>query len=136
MLEETSALLVAKHGFAPETQAAYKDKILARFANPALPDTVERVGRSPLRKLSRHDRIIGPAAELAERGMDTAALMDALAAALAFTPDGDEEAARLQSILAGEDADAATAEITGLEPSHPLYAAAREKISAAMAALA
>ena len=34
--------------------------ILERFRNPELPDTVERVGRQPLRKLGRHERFIGP----------------------------------------------------------------------------
>lgn len=135
VLAETSALLVAKHGFAEDVQAAYREKILTRFANPYLPDTVERVGRGPIRKLSRHDRVIGPAAELAERGMDSAHLMGAFAAALAFTPEGDDEVAQLQTILAGSDADAATAEITGLTADHPLYPAAREKVAARMASL-
>lgn len=134
-LSETSALLVAKHGFPEEVQAAYREKILSRFANPHLPDTVERVGRGPIRKLSRHDRIIGPAAELAERGMGTEGLMGSFAAALAFTPEGDDEVTELQGILAGSDADAATAEITGLEASHPLYPAARAAVAARMAAL-
>lgn len=135
VLAETSALLVAKHGFPEEVQAAYRAKILTRFANPYLPDTVERVGRGPLRKLSRHDRVIGPAAELAERGLETAGLMGSFGAALAFTPEGDEEVTRLQEILAGQDADAATAEITGLDPSHPLHASARETVAARQAAL-
>ena len=68
MLAETKRLLVDKHEFAPEAQQAYVDKILGRFANPYLPDTVERVGRQPLRKMSRTERLIGPAAELAALG--------------------------------------------------------------------
>ena len=73
VLAETKALLVAKHEFSEAAQQAYVDKILTRFANPHLPDTTERVGRQPLRKLSRHERLIGPAAELAERGSTPAA---------------------------------------------------------------
>ena len=46
-----------------------------------------------------------------------------------FTPEGDEEVDRLQEILSASDPDAATAEITGLEPSHPLYAEVRERIA-------
>ncbi|GAB2537216.1 mannitol-1-phosphate 5-dehydrogenase [Brachybacterium huguangmaarense] len=135
VLDETSALLVAKHGFDPEVQAAYKAKILTRFANPYLPDTPERVGRSPMRKLSRHDRIVGPAAELAERGMAHDALMGAFSAALAFTPEGDEEVTQLQGILAGGDPEAATVEITGLDASHPLFDAARDAVAERMKAL-
>ena len=72
VLAETKQLLVDKHEFSPEAQQAYVDKILHRFANPYLPDTVDRVGRQPLRKLSRTERLIGPAAELAERGRPAA----------------------------------------------------------------
>ncbi|HWU28626.1 MAG TPA: mannitol-1-phosphate 5-dehydrogenase, partial [Microbacterium sp.] len=48
-LEETSALLAVKHGLDPAELAEYRATILRRFANPALPDTVWRVGRQPLR---------------------------------------------------------------------------------------
>ncbi|PKQ33739.1 MAG: mannitol-1-phosphate 5-dehydrogenase, partial [Actinobacteria bacterium HGW-Actinobacteria-11] len=60
-LEETSAVLVAEHGLDPADLAAYRATILDRFRNPALVDTVQRVGRQPLRKISRHERFIGPA---------------------------------------------------------------------------
>jgi len=56
-LEETSALLTAKHELPVEELADYRATILRRFQNPALPDTVGRVGRQPLRKLSRHDGV-------------------------------------------------------------------------------
>ena len=59
-LEETSALLAAKHGLDPAELAEYRSTILRRFRNPLLPDTVWRVGRQPLRKLSRHERFVGP----------------------------------------------------------------------------
>ena len=73
-LEETSAMLSAVHGLDPEELAAYRAKILDRFRNPELVDTVQRVGRQPLRKLSRHERFIGPAAQAAERGLSTSAV--------------------------------------------------------------
>ncbi|GAA1484158.1 mannitol-1-phosphate 5-dehydrogenase [Brachybacterium fresconis] len=129
VLGETSALLVAKHGFTADDMAAYRTKVLGRFANEALPDPVERVGRAPLRKLSRHERIVGPAAELAERGLEHDGLLDSFEAALAFTPSGDDEVDRLQEILRAQDAEAATEEITGLESTHPLFVAARKRVA-------
>lgn len=135
VLTETSALLVAKHGFSEEDMASYRTKVLGRFANTALPDPVERVGRAPLRKLSRNERIISPAAELAEHGLGYQGLLASFSAALAFTPEGDDEVDRLQEILRSQDADAATAEITGLEPSHPLFAAVRDAVAARQSAL-
>ncbi|MCS6711548.1 mannitol-1-phosphate 5-dehydrogenase [Brachybacterium sp. EF45031] len=135
VLAETSSLLVAKHGFAAQTQQAYVEKILQRFANPHLPDTVERVGRAPERKLSRHERIIGPAAELAERGLNHDSLVSAFAAALRFTPEGDEEVTRVQQLLTGGDADQVTRTLTGLEPEHPLYPSIRSEVERRIAEL-
>lgn len=121
VLEETKALLVAKHGFAEAEQEAYVQKILTRFANPYLPDTVVRVGRAPLRKLSRHERFIGPAAELAERGTTPSALLAAIGAALRFRVPEDQESVQLEEILRTEEPLEAVRRITGLEPDHPLF---------------
>ncbi|WP_221585449.1 mannitol-1-phosphate 5-dehydrogenase [Microbacterium sp. G2-8] len=127
-LEETSALLEAKHGFDADDLADYRATILRRFRNPALPDTVERVGRQPLRKLSRHERFVGPAAEAAERGLPTAGLVGAIDAALAFTSD-DAQVAEMHEKLGALDAEAFTAEVTGLDPAHPLFAAVRAVVA-------
>lgn len=121
VLEETSALLVAKHELDPETQAAYRRTILGRFRNPSLPDTVWRVGRQPLRKLSRNERFVGPAAEAAERDLPVDALVKAMAAALEFDDPEDPQSVELQAMLRSEDAAGITAAVTGLELRHPLF---------------
>ena len=121
VLAETKALLVAKHEFSDEAQQAYVDKILTRFANPHLPDTTERVGRQPLRKLSRHERLIGPAAELAEQGLTAQHLLATVDAALQFDVPADPESVELQELLRTLSPEEAAARITGLTPDHPLY---------------
>lgn len=122
VLAETKELLVEKHGFAPEEQQAYIEKTLKRISNPALPDTCERVGRGPLRKLGRHERFVGPAAELAERGGEVWNLLNAVGAALRFDVEADPESVELQALLAsGAPAEALAETITGVEPSHPLF---------------
>jgi mannitol-1-phosphate 5-dehydrogenase len=129
VLAETKELLVAKHGFDPDEQQAYIEKTLKRISNPDLPDTCERVGRNPLRKLSRHERFIGPAAELAERGLETWNLLNAVGAALRFDVEGDAESIELQAMLSsGTAVDALAQTITGLEPSHPLFPGVLEVI--------
>jgi mannitol-1-phosphate 5-dehydrogenase len=122
VLGETKQLLVAKHDFTAEAQQAYVDKILQRFANPYLPDTVDRVGRQPLRKLSRSERLIGPAAELAERGVRPQHLLATVDAALSFDVPEDPESVELQRLLRTLTAAEATERITGLKPAEPLYA--------------
>jgi mannitol-1-phosphate 5-dehydrogenase len=134
-LEETSALLVEKHELDAGVQSEYRSTILRRFRNAALPDTVWRVGRQPLRKLSRHERFIGPAAEAVERGLPVDALVAAMAAALEFSDAEDAQAVDLQRMLRELDAEAFTAEVTGLDPEHPLYARIVEIVAARKAAL-
>jgi len=134
-LEETSALLARKHGLDPAGLAEYRATILERFRNPALPDTVWRVGRQPLRKLSRHERFIGPGAEAAERGLATDALVDAVGAALAFDDPDDAQSVELQQLLRTTDADELTATVTGLDARHPLFAPVRDRVAARQADL-
>lgn len=120
-LRETSELLVVKHGFSVQQQTAYRETILQRFANRALPDTTVRVGRSPLRKLSRHERFIGPAAECAERGLPYEGLLVAVRAALRFDVPADEESVRMRALLSGMTAAEFTAAVCGLSPEDAIW---------------
>ena len=131
VLAETSALLVAKHGFDPAVQAAYLEKNLERFANPHLTDTVDRVGRQPLRKLSRNERFVGPAAQLIEGGTVPTALVRTMGAALRFDVAEDPESQELREQLSDLSADEFTASVTGLDPAHPLYRLVLEEVRAA-----
>jgi mannitol-1-phosphate 5-dehydrogenase len=121
VLTETKALLVAKHEFEPEVQQAYVRQNLARFANPYLPDTPERVGRSPLRKLGRHERFIRPALALAEQGTHPAALLRAIGAALRFDLPNDAESVSMLQLLGTLSAEEFTTRVTGLEPGDAIY---------------
>ncbi|SMQ71735.1 mannitol-1-phosphate 5-dehydrogenase [Agreia sp. VKM Ac-1783] len=122
VLDETKTLLIAKYDFDPEVQETYVQKNLTRFANPFLPDTPARVGRQPVRKLGRHERFIGPAAELAERGLVPEALLGAIGAALRFDLPEDAQSVELRELLATASAADVTSRLTGLDASHPLYA--------------
>ncbi|RZI79361.1 MAG: mannitol-1-phosphate 5-dehydrogenase, partial [Microbacterium sp.] len=58
VLAETSALLEAKHGLDAAELADYRATILRRFANPALPDTVGRVGQGGVRETAQDRRAV------------------------------------------------------------------------------
>jgi mannitol-1-phosphate 5-dehydrogenase len=123
-LEETSRLLVARHMFPVDAQDAYRATALERFANPALHDGVERVGRQPLRKLSRHERLIEPAAALAEAGVEPTGLLAVIAAALRFYDESDAESEALRERLASDSSSAElVTDLTGIEAGHPLFVA-------------
>ncbi|MDK6813019.1 mannitol-1-phosphate 5-dehydrogenase [Corynebacterium sp. UMB6689] len=128
VLAETKQLIVEKFDFDPQVQQDYVEKILTRFQNPELPDTTDRVGRAPLRKISRNERFIGPAAELAERGHEVTALVEAVSAALEFDVPEDPESVelrkRLKQVADNEEAtNSLVTELTGIAPEHPLFAA-------------
>ncbi len=134
-LRETSALLVARHGFDPVVQDTYRETALGRFANDALADPVERVGRQPLRKLSRHERLIEPAADLAERGEHPTALVEVIGAALRFVDVADDpESVELGEKLASLTPEAFVADVTGVEPGHPLHSALVSRVADAQRA--
>ncbi|RAL11609.1 mannitol-1-phosphate 5-dehydrogenase [Aspergillus homomorphus CBS 101889] len=129
VLGETASLITNKHEISDEEQKEYVDKIINRISNPYLEDNVDRVGRAPLRKLSRKERFIGPAAQLAERGQKYDALMDAVEMALRFqNVPGDQESAELAQILKEQSPESATSHLTSLEESHPLYPAVLERV--------
>jgi mannitol-1-phosphate 5-dehydrogenase len=122
VLRETAILIVQKHGISAQEQNAYVDEIVGRFINPALGDRVERVGRAPLRKLSRKERFIGPAAQLAERGNKVDCLLNAIEQAFMFqNVEDDDESVKLATILKTYTAPEVVAKVNGLEPAHPLY---------------
>ncbi|MDQ1605689.1 MAG: mannitol-phosphate 5-dehydrogenase [Microbacteriaceae bacterium] len=131
VLAETKTLLVARHNFAPEVQEAYLQQNLARFANPLLPDTPERVGRSPLRKLGRHERYIRPAIGLAELGIVPEALLRGIGAALRFDLPTDAESVTMMQLLDTLSAAEFTAQVTGLGADDALYPEVVETVRAA-----
>ncbi|MCU1415239.1 MAG: mannitol-phosphate 5-dehydrogenase [Microbacteriaceae bacterium] len=131
VLAETKALLVAKHDFAAEVQQGYIEKNLVRFANDELTDTVDRVGRQPLRKLSRNERFVGPAAELAERGLPCEALVTAMGASLRFDVPEDPQSVELLALLGALSAEDFVLQVTGLPQTHPLFPALVAEVAAA-----
>ncbi len=68
----------------------FLNKLLYRFYNKELKDTIERVGKDPIRKLKAIDRITGAYLLAKKHGLDTTFNMIAFAAALIFRKDADD----------------------------------------------
>ncbi|OBR02301.1 mannitol dehydrogenase domain-containing protein [Colletotrichum higginsianum IMI 349063] len=121
-LEETSNLIISKHGIDEKAQREYAAKIIRRIGNPHLEDAVERVGRAPLRKLSRKERFVGPAAELAEKGQDCSALLRAAEMAFRFQDvEGDDESKELSKLMSENGPEDAVTKICGIQPSEKIH---------------
>lgn len=120
VLRETSAVLKAKHSLAAEEQDNYVEDTFTRLTNPAIDDFVSRVGRQPIRKLSRHERVIGPAAYFAENLGEPSALIALVDAALSFRSAEDGQVQQLSQLLAQHSPAELVQRVCGIEPSHPL----------------
>lgn len=120
-LNETGAVLVAKHGFKPEEHQAYSHKILHRFQNTYISDEVTRVGRSPIRKLGANDRLVAPAEQyLSLVGKEPTYLAKGIAAAMHFDFEEDKEAVELQKTIHEKGLEVAIKTYTKLDPSSTL----------------
>ncbi|MFZ5295921.1 mannitol-1-phosphate 5-dehydrogenase [Enterobacter chuandaensis] len=123
-MEESGAVLIKRYGFDADKHAAYIQKILSRFENPYLKDDVERVGRQPLRKLSAGDRLIKPLLGTLEYGLPHANLVKGIAAAMHYRSEQDPQAIELAQLIDDKGAQAALAQISGLDASSDVVAEA------------
>jgi mannitol-1-phosphate 5-dehydrogenase len=120
-LKETGEVIIEKYGFEQNDHLEYINKILGRFENPFIIDDVKRVGRSPLRKLGKNDRLFGPALSFFELFKEVPeSLTKVIAAALLFDAEEDGEAVELKKKVETSGAANTLSEITGLDKNHPI----------------
>ncbi|KAB5549433.1 hypothetical protein GE09DRAFT_1240940 [Coniochaeta sp. 2T2.1] len=113
-LQNTAQLITEKHGIPVAEQQAYVKNVMRH--------AVERVGRAPLRKLSRKERFIGPGTELAERNEDCSALLGAAEMAFRFqNVDEDEESKELAEIMVEHEPEDIVSKVCGLQKNEKLY---------------
>ncbi len=89
---ESARALAKKHGASFDEIFAYAEKLISRFENTLLLDTVERVGKDPIRKLAKEDRMGGTFALVKEMGGVPVYTALGIAAGLLFAPESDEAA--------------------------------------------
>ena len=113
-MEESGEVLIRRHGFSRFEHEVYIQKILGRFFNPYLKDSVFRVGREPMRKLSYNDRLIKPILGTLEYDLKHDNLLKGVASAFKFYTPEDAESMELKRILETEKLEDAILKITGL----------------------
>lgn len=115
VLSETSFYIIKEHGFEEKVHYSYVEKIISRFKNPNISDDLVRVGRSPLRKISRHDRFVSPALGALELGLEPIFLAKAIAAAMTIDNADDPESVELQNYLKENSVEDALLKYSSLE---------------------
>lgn len=88
-LLESSQALSKEHGVDIKELIDHSEDLLYRFENKLLGDTSLRVGRDTIRKLSKHDRLIGAHNLCKKHGISPVYICLGIAAALHFSPDDD-----------------------------------------------
>jgi mannitol-1-phosphate 5-dehydrogenase len=120
-LRESGAALVKKHGFDAEEHERYVEHVFSRFTNPKLHDDVDRVGRQPLRKLSKGDRLLGPTTIARAYGLPIDHLARGIAAAFLFDVKSDPQSAEMIGRINEIGIERAVAEYTGFEEGSEVH---------------
>lgn len=120
-LVEASEALSEEYGVLLRTLIEHSEDLLYRFGNKQLGDTVERVGKDPVRKLSKSDRLIGLGLLCEKHGIKPVYISIGIAAGFLFNPLGDYMADRVQKSLSKDGVENAVKEICGLDLSDIMF---------------
>lgn len=121
VMMEVAALLEQKHGFTHEEMVDYIDFALNRFLTPGVVDTVARISRAPIRKLGHEDRLVGPAVQCEEAGLENAMLLKGIAAVFLFDVKEDEQSVELLQYVADNGIEKAVPHYTGIEEGSRMF---------------
>ncbi len=94
-LVQSAIAIAEENGTTVKELLPHAENLIYRFKNEALGDTVERVGKDTIRKLSSNDRLIG-ALKLAEKhGLPCDYLCIGISAGMLFNPKNDQRSVEL-----------------------------------------
>ena len=110
-MKESGEVLINRYSFVREEHYKYIEKILKRFENKYLKDDVSRVGRQPIRKLGKNERLIKPLLGTIEYNLPNDNLLQGIIYALKFDGE-DEESIKLKGMLKEKGVEATLREIT------------------------
>ena len=111
---EAGEALCKRFGFDPEEQKQFAESAMAKYRKREIVDPIERNTRDPARKLSRNDRLVGPAFLALEEGIRPVALSRAIAAGLMYVNADDPGACKIQALIQRAGLATALREICGI----------------------
>jgi len=118
--EESAHGLVNEFHFDPAGHCAFQHLAWEKYRDPALQDAIERNARDSARKLSAHERLVGPAALCLKHGRDPVAYAAAIAAAIAYRGSDDAGTRAVAARLQSDGVPAVLKEFCGLAPDSRL----------------
>jgi mannitol-1-phosphate 5-dehydrogenase len=120
-MEESALALTRKYRPPAGALLANVDDLLHRFGNRALGDTILRLGRDPLRKLARTDRLVGAALNALAEGVTPVNLVTGIAAGLCFDHPEDPIAGEMQARLHSYGIGRVLSEVCEIAAGEPLF---------------
>ena len=127
---ESAWAVATKHGFDRDWLEDYRATFLEAMKSPFLPDEVSRVIREPMRKLTREERLVGPAMLACELGGNYQALAKMIALALTLDNPEDAQCRELRARLASEGPQKTIAAVCGVPEGHPLSTEVEKNLTA------
>jgi mannitol-1-phosphate 5-dehydrogenase len=117
---EAGKALCETYGFDLGDQHQFAEAAIAKYQKREIVDPIERNARDPLRKLSRNDRLVGPACLAFKCGIRPLALSRAIGAALHYDNAGDPAAQKLQAMIKEMGISKTIQEVCGIDPESEL----------------
>jgi len=116
---ESSEAQIAEFGFDSNEQKEWVESAFTKFADTNLPDPIDRNGADPARKLSREDRLIGPALLALKHGIRPDGLLAGIFAGFEFLDTNKN--LRISDLIANEGIDKILEEVCQLNPNEQLF---------------
>jgi mannitol-1-phosphate 5-dehydrogenase len=125
-LHESAVAMSQEHNVPLKDLLEHADDLIFRFGNRLLGDTVERVGKDPVRKLSENDRLIGAAKLCLKQGINPVYISIGIAAGFMFAPENDGSAAKVRQTVKEKGIENALTEFCSIDRSSPIYSIVTE----------
>lgn len=122
VMQESAGLLQEKYDFTKSELDAYIDFSINRFQTPGITDTINRVARSPIRKLAPDDRLTGPCVQCEERRLNHRNLLKGIAATFLFENPKDAQCLELGRYYKEAGIEAAITKFTGIAKGTRMFA--------------
>lgn len=120
-MSESACFLAKKYGFSMIDLKEYIDFAIRRFQTPGVIDTVDRVCRSPIRKLEPTERLVGPAVQCEENKLKNDCLLEGIAAVFLFDNHADQQSQELLAYIKNKGISEAVLYYTKLSPKSRMH---------------
>jgi mannitol-1-phosphate 5-dehydrogenase len=119
-LDELGEVIRVKYSFSKESIESYKQDLGRRGAIPELKDSILRVVRDPIRKLSSRERLVAPAKQAVEYNLPHQWIVKGIVAALKYHHPGDQQSLLLAEKIQKDGLASVLLEVCQIEPGTQL----------------